>query len=73
MLPALTEMRVGKIRQHLGFYLESVQVTVKGCLRAGDHTEILGRPHLEMLRPPGSGGMVKMPAAFSPHFFSRIL
>lgn len=54
MLPATTEMRVGNIRQHWGFDLESVQVTVKGCLRASDHIEILRRPHLEVLRPPVS-------------------
>lgn len=42
------------MRQHRGFDLESVQVTVKGRLRASDHTEILRRPHLEVLRPPVS-------------------
>lgn len=69
MLPAMTEMRVGKIRQHRDFDLESVQVTVKGRLRASDHKDILRRPHLEVLRPPVSGGIAKMPAAFSPIFF----
>lgn len=70
MLPATTEMRVGKIRQHWGFDLESVQVTVKGCLRASDHIEILRSSHLEVLKDLlWVGGIVKMPAAPPPHFF----
>lgn len=73
----MTEMRVGKIRQHLGFDSESVQVIVKCHLRASDHPEIPRRPHLKVLRPPVRGGIVKMPAA-PPHppfliLISRIL
>lgn len=65
----MTEVRVGEMRQHLGFDLGSVQVPVEGWLRASDHTEMLRRPHLEVFRPPVCGGIVKTPAAFSPRFF----
>lgn len=45
ILPAVTEVRGRKIRQHLGFDLECVQDIVEGCLGGSDGTESLRQPH----------------------------